>query len=116
MILKRSNAIAVSKAGVDMWIYPSGPDIPQAAVVYQETARGHEEEFRHHTSAFVYYILEGAGEWVIEDEVFPVEAGDVVIVPPGKRFYFRGALKQVCITAPAWTPEGEEFVRTVPLG
>lgn len=47
--------------------------------------------------------------------MFPVEATDVVIVPPGKRFFYRGALKQVCVTAPAWEPEHEESIRDVDL-
>jgi mannose-6-phosphate isomerase-like protein (cupin superfamily) len=53
--------------------------------------------------------------WVIEDEEFPVQATDVVVIPPGKRFYYRGALKQICITAPAWEEEHEHQVRAVEL-
>ena len=52
---------------------------------------------------------------MIEDEVFAVNATDVVIVPPGKKFYYRGNLKQVCITAPAWEEEYEEEIRRVDL-
>jgi len=52
---------------------------------------------------------------VIEDVEYPAKAGDVVIVPAGKRFYYRGALKQVCVTAPAWEEEFEVHVRNVEL-
>lgn len=55
------------------------------------------------------------GEWIIEDETFPVTALDVVIVPKGKRFYYRGNFKQVCVTAPAWEAEYEEQIRDVEL-
>ena len=113
MIHKRVAAIRIEKHGVKMWIYST--DCPQAAVVYQETETGHAEEFLHETSAFIFYIIEGNGVWVIEDEEFPVEAADVVIVPPGKRFYYKGNLKQVCITAPAWEEAGEKHVRDVEL-
>jgi mannose-6-phosphate isomerase-like protein (cupin superfamily) len=98
-----------------MWIYNSIEDCPQAAVAYQETESGHAQEFYHDKSAFVFYILEGNGTWYIEDEAFPVEASDVVIVPPGKRFYYRGRLKQICITAPAWGEKTEHHVRYVDL-
>jgi mannose-6-phosphate isomerase-like protein (cupin superfamily) len=107
MIINRADAAAFAKRGVHMWAYNTASDCPEAAVVYQETETGHAEEFYHDRSAFVFYIIGGRGVWVIEDEEFPVEATDVVIVPPGKRFYYRGALKQVCITAPAWDAEGE---------
>lgn len=116
MIFKRKNAFHVSKNEVDMWVYNGKEQLESAAVAYQETRVGHGEEFRHSKSAFVYYIIEGSGEWLIEDESFRVEATDVVIVPPGKRFYYRGNLKQVCITAPAWEPQYEEVVRKVDLG
>lgn len=115
MIYKRADALKLAKHGVDMWVYDTANGCSHAAVVYQETKMGHAEEFYHDCSAFVFYIIEGSGIWVIEDEEFPVEASDVVVVPPGKRFYYRGALKQVCITAPAWDAEHEHHIRLIDL-
>jgi mannose-6-phosphate isomerase-like protein (cupin superfamily) len=115
MIIHRGDAVAFTKQGVRMWAYSGERECPEAAVVYQETEIGHAEEFYHDRSAFIFYIITGRGVWVIEDEEFPVEATDVVIVPPGKRFHYRGALKQVCVTAPAWNEEGEHHVRDVAL-
>ncbi len=115
MIYKKSDALEIIKHGVRMHIYNTGEQCPQAAVVLQETAHGHGEEFLHEKSAFIYYIIEGSGTWIIEDEEFMVSATDVVIVPPGKRFYFRGALKQLCITAPAWEEQFEKHIRDVDL-
>ena len=114
-VIRKTEAFHTNKNGVDMWIYTGKDDLPEAAVVYQETASGHAEEFRHAKSAFIFFIIEGSGEWIIEDETFPVAARDVVIVPKGKRFYYCGNLKQVCITAPAWEAEYEEHVRDVAL-
>jgi mannose-6-phosphate isomerase-like protein (cupin superfamily) len=115
VVFKKKQAFTVDKQGVSMWIYNSKEQCPQAAVAYQETSQGHAEEFYHDTSAFIFYIIEGAGTWIIEDQEFPVEANDVVIVPPGKRFYYKGTLKQVCITAPAWDAEHEHHVRDIDL-
>ncbi|HEY7976756.1 MAG TPA: cupin domain-containing protein [Rhizomicrobium sp.] len=114
-IFHQKDAFRTSKNGVDMWIYNGKPECPEAAVAYQETTTGHAEEFRHAKSAFIFFIIEGSGEWVVEDETFPVRAHDVVIVPAGKKFHYRGNLKQVCITAPAWEAEFEEHVRDVVL-
>ena len=115
MIYKKNTATVIEKHGVTMHIYSSADDCPQAAVAYQETATGHAEEFYHEKSAFIYYIIEGRGTWVIEDIEYPVEAGDVVIVPPRRRFYFTGTLKQICVTAPAWKESYEKHVRYVEL-
>lgn len=114
-VFHQKDAFHTSKNGVDMWIYNGKDECPEAAVVYQETAAGHAEEFRHAKSAFIFFIIEGSGEWIIEDETFPVRAHDVVIVPKGKKFYYRGNLKQVCVTAPAWEAEYEEHIRDVVL-
>ncbi len=113
MIYKKNNALSLEKHGVSMRIYNDTRDCPQAAVVYQETRRGHAEEFYHEKSAFIYYIIEGSGTWIIEDIEYAVEKEDVIIVPPGKRFYFRGNLKQLCITSPAWEERFEHHVRNI---
>ena len=115
MIYRRSDAFNTSKQGVNMCIYNSKDQCPNAAVAYQETDKGHGEEFYHDKSAFIFYIIEGEGTWFIEDTAYTVSATDVVIVPPGKRFYYKGTLKQVCITAPAWEEEYEHHVRDVEL-
>lgn len=50
-----------------MSIYNVKEEFPEAAVVYQGTEKGHSEEFYHEKSAFIYYIIEGKGKWIIED-------------------------------------------------
>ncbi|AKB22895.1 hypothetical protein MSWH1_2624 [Methanosarcina sp. WH1] len=62
---------------------------------------------------FLYYILEGFGMWVIEGRVFEVRVGGVVVVPLEKRFWFRGSLKQICITTPAWEEKYEHHIRDI---
>ncbi|MBN1535052.1 MAG: cupin domain-containing protein [Spirochaetes bacterium] len=116
MVYRKKDAVRIEKHGVSMTIYNNAEQCPQAAVAYQETARGHAEEFLHQRSAFIYYIIEGSGTWYIEDVPHEVAASDVIIVPPGRRFYFTGNLKQLCITAPAWSQEGEHHVRFVDMG
>lgn len=115
IVFHRADAFHVEKNDVDMWIYGGVDAVAPVAVAYQETATGHAQEFRHHTSAFVFYVIEGAGEWVVDGVVLPVQATDVVVVPPGAAFYYRGDLKQVCLTAPAWTEEDEEVLRQLDL-
>ncbi len=115
MIYKKEKALSIEKHGVRMRIYNGADECPHAAVAYQETEKGHAEEFYHTKSWFIYYIIEGSGTWFIDDMEYEVSEGDTVIVPPGKRIYFRGALKQVCVTAPAWDEAGERHVRFVEI-
>lgn len=115
MIFKKEAAIQFEKQGVTMRVYNSKEQCENAAIVYQETSVGHSEEFYHTKSHFIFYIIEGEGTWYIEDEPYNVASGDVVIIPPGKRFYYKGTLKQVCITSPAWEAEFEHHVRDIKL-
>lgn len=114
-VFRKKDAFHTRKAGVDMHIYTGKDDLPEAAVVYQETDSGHAEEFRHAKSNFLFFIIEGAGEWIVDGESIAVAAHDVVVVPKGTAFYYRGKLKQVCITAPAWEAAFEETLRPVAL-
>lgn len=113
MIYKFENAKKIEKYEVKMSIYNTKKQYPNSAVVYQETEIGHTEEFFHEKSAFIYYIIGWNGKWIIEDEIYEVNAKDVVIVPPGKRFYFKGNLKQICVTTPAWDEKYEKQVRYI---
>lgn len=115
MIFKNENAPEFEKHGVTMRVYNTKDQCPEASVVYQETKKGHLEEFYHGKSNFIFYIIEGSGIWFIEDVPHEVCAGDVVIVPPNTRFYYKGSLKQICITSPAWEPEFEHHVRDIIL-
>jgi hypothetical protein len=56
MIYKKENATEFVKQGVKMRIYNSKEECPEATVVYQETEKGHFEEFYHSKSNFIYYI------------------------------------------------------------
>lgn len=115
VVFRHEKSGVIEKHGVRMRIYTTKEDCPNAAVLYQETETGHAEEFVHDKSDFLYYILEGSGTWVVEDIEFEVRAGDVVVVPAGKRFWFRGSLKQICITAPSWDEKYERHIRDIEL-
>ena len=115
VVFKPKNSAVIEKHGVKMTIYTTKSDCRNVAVLYQETKTGHAEEFLHEISNFVYYIIEGRGTWIIEDKEHDVQAGDVVLVPVGKRFWFRGNLKQVCVTAPAWEEQYEHHIRNIDL-
>lgn len=113
MIFKKEKAVEFEKFGVKMRVYNTKDQCSEASIVYQETLKGHQEEFYHSRSNFLFYIIEGSGTWFIEDKPYYVEAGDVIIIPPNKRFYYIGSLKQICITAPAWEEKYEHHVRNI---
>lgn len=64
-----------------------------------------------HESEFDYYVLEGTGYFMINDEKQMVAKGDLIVLPPGTKYTFVGRLKMLLINAPKWTPEQEEVIR-----
>lgn len=101
------------KVGVEMWIYSSKKDCEQGNIVYQEVDGGHYEEFINYKSAFIYYILKGRGKFIIEGKEYLVRGSDVIIIPPGKRFYYLGKMKQVLVVIPAWEESSEKIIRKI---
>ncbi|ABN58196.1 MULTISPECIES: cupin domain-containing protein [Methanoculleus] len=110
-VIRREEGVNLEKRGVRMRVYTA--EGAPAGVVYQETESGHAEEFCHEKSAFIYYIVEGEGIYVIDGVEHRVRPGDVVVVPPGNSIYFRGRLRQVLVTVPPWEESGERHIRDV---
>ncbi len=111
MIIKEKDAIKSRKAGVSMRIYKG----KVANLVFQQTKKGHAEEFYHTKSTFIYYIIQGRGTWFIEGKRHQVKKGDLVVIEPNKRFYYRGKLKQILVTVPPYNPKYEHHVRYIKL-
>jgi mannose-6-phosphate isomerase-like protein (cupin superfamily) len=83
------------------------PNIDTCGVVVTDTETGHNQEFYHKKSTFHYIVLEGSGTFVLDDNEVPVEKGDMISIQPGTRIYYKGAMKLVLITNPAWTADDE---------
>ncbi len=60
---------------------------------------------------FMIYILNGSGKVYCNDEIFQVEAGDVVDVPVKTRFAVEGnPIEYLTVDLPAWFPEQASIV------
>jgi mannose-6-phosphate isomerase-like protein (cupin superfamily) len=111
MIIHKADAKHIKKLGVDMHIY----NAKCASVVLQETKRGHAEEFYHDKSTFLYYIIEGKGSWFINGKEYKVKTGDLIVIEPNNKIYYKGKLKQLLINVPAYEPEHEHHVRDIKI-
>lgn len=65
-----------------------GPEIPTASGFSLGVASYHATEFGEpqvHDDQEALYVILGQGEIMLDDRVFPVQAGTAVFVPPGTR-------------------------------
>ena len=106
-----SEAKTVHKYGVDISLYSLG----QSAfnIVYESVDKGHFEEFYSDVSTFTWFIIEGKGTFVLNDEKVEASAKDIITVPPKTRIHYFGQMKMILITTPAYDAKNEHHVREV---
>ena len=92
------------KFGIHLDVYPN---IDNCGLVIVETETGHNQEFYDKQSTFTYIVLGGAGTFFLDDEPLNVVKGDIVSIQPNTRIYYKGKMRMVLITNPAWKPENE---------
>ena len=103
----------INKYGVDISIY--NLKNPLVNIVYEEVKEGHFEEFLNTKSTFIWFIFEGKGTFIINDEKFPVEAKDIIVVPPNNRIHYFGSMKMTLTTIPAFNSKDERHIRDIKL-
>jgi mannose-6-phosphate isomerase-like protein (cupin superfamily) len=103
-ITKSQDVLKVEKFGINLDVFPS---VDNCGVVLVNTEEGHNQEFYDKESKFTYIILDGSGIFFLDDEEVRVEKGDSLTIEPNTRIYYKGKLKMVLITTPAWKAENE---------
>ena len=56
------------------------------------------------------YIFEGKGKVVVNGEEHNLNAGDVVLIEVGEKYYWEGHMKLFLSCRPAWTKEQHQIV------
>lgn len=106
---KQEKILKKEKFGIHIDVYPN---IGNCGVVILNTQSGHNQEFYDVQSTFNYIILEGKGTFFLNDEEVLVKQGDLISVPPKTRIYYKGKMKLVLVTQPAWKAENEVETRS----
>ncbi len=77
-------------------------------------APGAQSKWHVLASSEVYYFIAGQGRFMIDDQVFSVEAGTTLYVPPGGKQSLENTgttdIEFLCVVDPAWKPEDEEVL------
>jgi mannose-6-phosphate isomerase-like protein (cupin superfamily) len=81
-----------------------------AGIAIIETETGHETTIIEHKCDFIYYVLEGTGYFEINGVKEDFSKGNLVIIPHGSAFTYKGNAKFLLVTSPPFFPEQEETV------
>jgi mannose-6-phosphate isomerase-like protein (cupin superfamily) len=109
-VYSKAEAKTITKFGVDITLYET--DAP-SNIVYEQVEVGHLQEWYSDKSTYQWFIIEGKGTYVINDEKHSVEAGDLVVVPPNNRMHYFGKMKMLLVTTPAYDETNEHEVRLI---
>ena len=85
-------------------------DDNDVASVHVTTITQDSKRHYHKRLTEFYYILEGTGEMLLDDDVVAVGPGTVVCIPPNTVHVARGELNIVIFVVPPFDPSDEHVV------
>jgi len=95
--------------GLKAWAYNSKEDFSRASAAYFEVTGSHGKT-KTSKSDRIYLVLEGQGEFIINDKAISVQKSDVIIVPKNTPYDYKatkGTLKLFLVHSPAFDPDAE---------
>lgn len=110
-VIKEPKAVSFTKVGIKGKIFPVSKVAKKIGFCLIKTAKGHETKIIEHKCDFNYYILKGSGYFSINGQKEDCKQGDLVIIPSGSIFTYKGNLIMGLITAPPFYPEQEETLQ-----
>lgn len=107
-VLKLPKNYSFEKVGIKGKKFTVADITHKTGICQIETEKGHDTTIIEHKCDFIYYILEGKGYFIINEQKENCIKGDLVVIPTGAKFRYVGKLKMLLITTPAFYPEQEE--------
>lgn len=107
-VINEPDELSFDKVGIKGKIFPSETLNPDVEFVRIDTESGHETKIIQRESTFTYYVIEGKGYFDIDDNKEDCKQGDLIVIPPGKSFIYKGKMKLLLAVNPPWREEQEE--------
>jgi mannose-6-phosphate isomerase-like protein (cupin superfamily) len=84
------------------------------AVHLLDVRKGHDTFMISKALTRIYYIIEGAGAFTIDNQKHDVVPGLIVEVPPGVEYSYSGSMKILLVSHPRWFEGNERMTRNNP--
>ena len=92
--------------GIKGFEYSNKDDFTNASVAYAEVT-GRHGKIKNIKSDRVYIVVEGEGEFILDDEAISVKKMDAIIVPKNTPYDYHGNMKIFLVDMPAFTPDAD---------
>jgi mannose-6-phosphate isomerase-like protein (cupin superfamily) len=110
-VIKEPKDFSFEKVGIKGKIFQSSDLTSKTRFVLVKTETGHETTIRQQECDFIYYILEGNGYFEIDGQRENCSVGDLVVIPAGRKFTYKGKMKLLLNTTPPWSESQEETIK-----
>ena len=107
-VIKEPDNFSFEKVGIRGKIFSTEALTQKSEFVLIETETGHETMIRERECVFSYYVLEGHGYFQIDGQREDCATGDLVVIPAGKSFIYKGKMKLLLNCTPPWSESQEE--------
>jgi mannose-6-phosphate isomerase-like protein (cupin superfamily) len=96
--------------GLKGFAYNSSDDFSRLSGAYFEVTSSHGKVKTSYSDR-IYYVIEGNGEFIVDDSVIEVAKTDVIIIPKNTPYDYKaigGVMKLFLVHSPAYNPDAEE--------
>jgi mannose-6-phosphate isomerase-like protein (cupin superfamily) len=106
-VIHQPDEVSFDKVGIRGKKFSVEQLSPNVEFALIETETGHATSIIEKESMFAYYVVSGSGYFEIEGQQEVCAPGDLVVIPAGKAFTYKGKMKLLLITNPPWRAEQE---------
>lgn len=110
-VIKEPENYSFDKIGHRGKVFPIEELTRKTQFVLIEVEDRLEDTIRQRECDFCYYILEGSGYFEINGNRENCATGDLVVIPAGKKFTYKGKMKLLLNCTPPWREEQEETIK-----
>ena len=108
-IKQRPTEATFTQKGLEGFLYSL--DSKDLEIYFIDSTEGHDGYVKAKEITHIYYIIQGQGKFILNNEEKEVREGDVVEIPPNVEFTYKGEMKLVMIIAPPWKEEYIEIIK-----
>ena len=105
------NRILVNRDGCNLIIPNDNKE--EHGIYLIESIQGHDCYSYNNLSTHIYHIIEGEGEFIVEDKAFPVYKGNSIKINPNEIFYYSGKMLMILEMFPDFNEEHNFIVKKV---
>lgn len=106
MKFELKNAKEFGWKGIKGFEYNTKEEFEKASVVFAEVS-GRHGKIKNIKSERIYIIVDGKGEFIIDDKVIPAEKNDVIIIPKNTPYDYQGKMNMFLVDTPAFEKDAD---------